>query len=201
MADLRPRDVPGYPAAAAAGLLPFVPATPPVQLRRPSAQSAFRRFLVQLGASVVVQLLLLEFVPDHASAAGTFAVLVAGGIVALVLILRWWRAVGEALLAELECGYTTLLVQFGTFGFGEGRRRPGLGWRVPWDFSGVWVLDSSSRVLSAPDPGVDPPGFYPSPSRPGAWELWSGAVWVRRYRSPPRWPPGQHQRSPTVSTA
>jgi hypothetical protein len=55
--------------------------------------------------------------------------------------------------------------------------------RAAWDYSGAWVLDGTTgAVRSVPDPEREAPGFYPSPNRPGALELWTGAAWAGRYR-------------------
>lgn len=55
--------------------------------------------------------------------------------------------------------------------------------RTPWDHSALWHLDGSTgRVLRPPHGGGDPPGMYPSPTRPGTLELWTGVLWQRHFR-------------------
>jgi hypothetical protein len=161
-----PRDVPGFTAHN-------VPPTAPALLPGASAQVEFRRFLFKSVAVVVSVLLILDAAPHVGlGSAGTSVVVLAAGLVALWLIVQLFAQAGERNLEELEHGYTTLTL-----------RRPGLGRWVPWDYSGVWVLDGrTGGVRSAPDPAHEPPGFYPSPNRPGALELWTGAAWAGRYR-------------------
>jgi len=38
--------------------------------------------------------------------------------------------------------------------------------------------------VAAPTGDVDPPGYYPSPNRPGRLELWTGAEWSRDFHAP-----------------
>jgi hypothetical protein len=161
-----------------------VPPTAPALLAGPSAQVEFRRFLFKSVAVVVCVLLILDAAPNVGlGSAGTSLVVLAAGLVGLWLIMQFFAQVGDRNLEELAHGYTTLTLRFGGFWGGEGRRRPGLGRRVPWDYSGVWVLDGQTgAVRSEPDPEREPPGFYPSPNRPGVLELWTGAVWAGRYR-------------------
>jgi hypothetical protein len=160
-----PRDVPGFVARRAP------PSAPPL-LPGPSAQAEFRGFGLKSVAVVVAVLLVVDTAPHVGlGSAGTVVVALAAGLVALWLIVQLFAQVGDRTLEELEHGYTTLTL-----------RRPGLG-RAPWDYSGAWVLDGrTGAVRSVPDPEREPPGFYPSPNRPGALELWTGAVWAGRYR-------------------
>jgi hypothetical protein len=121
---------------------------------------------------MVAVLLIVDTAPHVGlGSAGTIVGALAAGLVALWLILQLFAQVGDRNLEELEHGYTTLTL-----------RRPGLG-RAAWDYSGAWVLDGTTgAVRSVPDPEREPPGFYPSPHRPGALELWTGAQWAGRYR-------------------
>jgi hypothetical protein len=153
------------------------PASAPALLPGPSAQAEFRRFLLK-GVGVVVAVLLIVDTAPHVGlgSAGVSIVVLAAGLAALWLILQLFAQVGDRNLEELAHGYTTLTLRFGGFWGGEGQRRPGMGRRAPWDYSGV------GAVRSVPDPEREPPGFYPSPNRPGALELWTGAVWAGRYR-------------------
>jgi hypothetical protein len=160
-----PRDVPGFTGHN-------VPPAAPALLPGESAQAEFRRFLLKSVAVVVAVLLIFDTAPDVGlGSAGTIVVALAAGLLALWLILQLFAPVGDRTVEELEHGYTTLTL-----------RRPALG-RAAWDYSGAWVLDGrTGAVRSAPDPEQEPPGFYPSPNRPGALELWTGAEWAGRYR-------------------
>jgi hypothetical protein len=97
----------------------------------------------------------------------------------------WWRweVVGARMRDELDHGYTTVTVFFGSW-WGDGAlRRPGFGRRTPWLYAGVWVLDGRTGIpTNTPDPDVDPPGYYNIPERPGEQRFWTGAVWTDRYR-------------------
>lgn len=181
---LRPRDVPGFVRAAQAGIVAHVPREPPRALPGPTGHQVFRAFLIKSAVTVSVVLLLLEALPRIGVRPGVSALVAAlAGVLGLgVIYLRWWGDVGRRNVEEMAAGYTTFRMQYGSFWWGgHGHREPEL--RTPWDYSGLWVLDGTGRrVLSAPDPNVDPPGFYPSPNRPGAFELWTGAAWLGRYR-------------------
>lgn len=161
-----PRDVPGFTAHE-------VPPAAPALLPGASAQVEFRRFLFKSVAVVVAVLLILSTAPDVGlGSAGTSVVVLAAALVALWLIVQFSADVGDRSREELAHGYATLTL-----------RRPDIRRRVPWDYAGVWVLDGrTGAVRSAPDPEHEPPGFYPSPNRAGALELWTGAAWAGRYR-------------------
>jgi hypothetical protein len=186
--EVRPRDVDGFARAVAHGLVRPVPPEPPPVLPGPTAQQVFRAFLVKSGVTVAVVLVLVELVQRVGLPTAVSGLLApALGLLGLgVIFFKFWGDVGRRNVQEFEVGYTTLVMQFGNFGWGEGRRWQGVGRRPPWDYSGLWVLDGAGRqVISAPDPNVDPPGFYPSPNRRGSLELWTGVVWSGRYRLDP----------------
>lgn len=104
-------------------------------------------------------------------------------IAAGVLGLRAWTRVGERMLTELRAGYTTLTLDLGGFWTGGARRYRHNG--APWDFRGAWVYDSRGRLRAAPDPSLDRPGLYPSPTAPGRYEVWTGCVWSGHLRDRP----------------
>ncbi len=186
--EVRPRDVAGFAGAAAAGLVPGVPSEPPPVLPGPTAQKVFRTFLIKSAITVAAVLLLVELLGriGLSPAVSAFLAPVLGFLGLGAVYFRFWGDVGRRSVQECEAGYTTFVMQFGGFGWGEGRRWEGVGRRAPWNYAGLWVLDGTGReVVSAPDPDLDPPGFYPSPNRSGAFELWTGAVWSGRYRASP----------------
>ncbi len=173
--------MPGYREAAAASVLPAVPAEPPRLLPGPTAQRLFHQFLWRIAAAVGALLLWLRVrgaldLPPLATLLDPLS-----AILVLGLILRWWRQVGVRNMEELQHGYTTFVMQFGAFQRGERRHWRGAHTRVLWDYSGTWVLDGNGGVITAPDRSADAPGFYPSPNKPGALELWSGLVWTGEY--------------------
>ena len=57
---------------------------------------------------------------------------------------------------------------------------------IPWDLSGLWCLDNRGNVLSPPNRDVEPPGFYPSPTKLDRYEFWTGCSWSRNFVLPPR---------------
>jgi hypothetical protein len=152
-----------------------------------TAHQVFRAFLVKSGVTVAVVLMLVELAPRlgvPTVVSGLLAPVL--GLLGLgAIFFRFWAAVGRRSVQEFERGYTTFVMQYGSFSWGE-RRWQSAGRRPPWDYTGLWVLDGrGQRVISAPDPNADPPGFYPSPNRRGALELWTGVVWSGRYRPDP----------------
>ena len=181
---VRPRDVDGFAEAVAAGLVPRVPREPPRVLPGPTAHQVFRAFLIKSAVSIAAVFLLLELPPRVGlpQDVSTLFAGLAGFVVLGVIYFRFWGDVGRRSVEELKVGYTTFVMQFGSFWWGGGRSGE-VENRIPWDYRGSWVLDGTGqRVVSAPDPNVDPPGFYPSPNRPDAFELWTGAAWLGRYR-------------------
>lgn len=146
-----------------------VPVESPVRLAgRSAAELACRYALVFAAVTVVyVIVFVLVDVPLVLIALGA-----AWFAVGWVLLGR----VGDRLVDEVDRGYTTVVLETGMLWF-----RPS-GW-IPWDFDGVWKYTRSG--VQAPVAGVtDPPGLYPSPHRPGRFEVWTGAVWTKVYRSP-----------------
>lgn len=174
-----PREVPGYAEAAAAGRLPRVSEQPPVPTVRPTARAVFHRF-VAIAAGGAVGLGVTAGLVERMPLPGPAVAVVLGllALAFLVLLLRTLPAVGRRSVAELQQGYTTLVLQLGGFWFGEGPLTLPGEMRAGWDYRGTWQLDGDGRVLRTPDREVDPPGMYPSPHRPGRMELWTGRVWL-----------------------
>ena len=185
---VHPWNVPGFAAAAARGLVPVVPAEPPALLPGPSAHAAVWRYLRQVGAVVGGWMLTMLAVSSIDS---TVAVVVR--LVALaVSLVGFWRVVvvgraraGERLLAELDAGYATFRPPFGGFWTTRQESQPTLTYQEPWDFRGIWQLSPTGALAGPPpDRSVAAPGFYPSPNRPGVFELWTGAAWGSVWRTP-----------------
>lgn len=109
-------------------------------------------------------------------------------LVLLVVVAGLWHWLGRAALTELQRGYTTTTLVFGSYGLPVLRRYLSYGDRPPWDYVGVWRVGPVADG-EVPDPSHDPPGFYPSPTRDGQFELWSGQVWVGVFRAPGDLPP------------
>lgn len=181
---VRPREVGGFEAAVASGVVRPVPPTPPPLLDGPSAARLFSRFLAKSAAVVAGVLIALAVFPRLGLGTTAISLLsLAAGLIGLWAIMRFLGNVGDRKLEELRHGYTTLELDFGGFWLGEGRRWPRFGRRIPWDYSGVWLLDGTTGAArQAPDRDRDPPGLYPSPNRPGVLELYSGVVWTGDYR-------------------
>jgi hypothetical protein len=178
--DLPPSALPGYREALLSGALPRVPSLPPTGLPGRSAQALVRRLIFIFLAGILVllvvaQVLMRVKLPTYL----ILTILCLASLVSLWYCQRRMAAVGERLLTELSCGYTTIVMAFGGFWLGRGRRGWTIGWRIPWDFSTVWVLSSDGRTVIRPPqiPG-DPPGLYPSDSRVHSLELWTGTTWA-----------------------
>ncbi len=177
---VRPRDVAEYAAAAAAGLTPARPSTPPAVNGRPTAQEMFNRLAATIGISVAASILCLFLLPDRRITgwgAIAYVATVAVGFFATRVSLHRFRT---TLLKELQAGYTTKTFSQGLFWFPRrGSGRTTWGDDVDgWDWDGLWVLNGQAQVVSAPDPSVDPPGLYPSPNIIGQRELWTGYRWT-----------------------
>jgi hypothetical protein len=181
--DVPPRAVPGFAEAVAGGRVPRVPAEPPALGPRPSAQRLFRTLV--LGCVLAVPgllalhwLLVAVDTPDL----GRLVVLVGTSLVLFWALFARLAKVGRRSIEEFRLGYTTLILEWGGFWVGEGRFRVATEMRTPWDYSALWHLDGSTgRVIRPPSGTGDPPGMYPSPTRPGSMELWTGVMWQRHF--------------------
>lgn len=183
-----PREVPGYDRARSLGLTPQVPTQPPSLLPGSTAHAAFWGWLRTLGllaAGWLVVMVVLGRLGGGTAVVAVRLLLLGVGLLGFYLLFVRGRArVGRRVEEELTAGYTTLQLQFGGFGVTRQRSRPRHTYREPWDHAGTWVLDPSGRPLREPDRTVDPPGFYPSPNRPGELELWTGSAWGSSWRRP-----------------
>jgi hypothetical protein len=183
-----PRQVDGFLAAQAIGLLPRVPELPPSPLPRRTARRAFVEWLLCVAMGGLSWVLFASVFAGPLNRSWPVAgpvLLVMGAVGVFVLcFLRPRARAGEVFLDELTAGYTTLPM-LGAF-WGLNPRRAGGNYMEPWDFRGVWVLDGGGEVRSAPDRTVDPPGLYPSPDRPGQLQVWTGVEWARKFRAPAR---------------
>lgn len=171
------------------GLTPRVPLQAPRLLPGPTAQGALTVWLVR---SVVAAVAWVVVVLVATSLPGTLGVVAGLGVLAVGLV-GFFVVVGRSLpqrvggvaMAELKAGYTTLPLAWGGF-WSTGGRRVALHYHVPWDHSGTWVLTGAGTVKAAPRHDVLAPGLYPSVSRPGMLELWTGAEWAEVYAEPER---------------
>ncbi|PPK90833.1 hypothetical protein CLV92_1228 [Kineococcus xinjiangensis] len=179
---LRPRDVPGYAEARAQGRTPQVPVLPPPLLPGLTAHQMFVRALLKCAIVFPLTLVVIDLIAEPGPSGDTLPWLGLPVMMApFVLAWRWGVAVGRRNIEELQHGYTTHVQVFGQFHIGGGSHVRDTDAGPPWDYSGTWVLLRDGRVKSAPQPGYDPPGLYPSPARPGAYELWTGASWTGYY--------------------
>jgi uncharacterized membrane protein YsdA (DUF1294 family) len=147
----------------------------------------FRAFMLGCVAAfplylVVQQVLRMLHVPGFA----TMAVLVALTVGLFWAMFARLAPIGERSIEEFRLGYTTLILGWGGFWAGEGRFRLDTEMRTPWDYSALWHLDGSTGAVIRPPQGHgDPPGMYPSPTRPGSLELWTGVMWLRHFADDP----------------
>jgi hypothetical protein len=182
---LSPRQVPGYARAAAAELLPRVPAQPPARLPGATARQVMMAGLAQAAVAFAVSIVVFLQIPKLGLPAILEPlIMIPVGIAPFAFFMgRVFPRAGDRSLQEMAQGYTTLTLGFGDFWLGPPRRWPKYGHRMPWDYRGLWVYDGQGqRIISAPDLSVDPPGYYPSPNRTDSLELWTGTVWAGHFR-------------------
>ncbi len=168
---IRPRDVPGFREAFHAGLLPHVSPQPPSVLPGQTVGQLGLKFAIGLGAVFGVTAMVI--ITKKASwLIPTVTVLgLIGGFFASKVV------VAKATL-ELKHGYTTSSETAKWF-FNLKNRH------LTWNFDGAWQLGRDGTVVkSPPDPLVEPPGYYPSPYRPGSLGLWSGYAWASQFVEP-----------------
>ncbi|OLF10142.1 hypothetical protein BLA60_16985 [Actinophytocola xinjiangensis] len=178
-----PREVPGYLEAGRAGTLPVAPEQPPGLLAGPTALTLFHRFVALAVGGLVLIFALVVLVEELGASESLRSMVFLGtGLGYLVSLLFTLPIVGRRSVTELQHGYTTLVLEFGGFWFGEGPLTRSGDMRAAWDYRGTWHLHHrDGRTLRAPDRGIDPPGLYPSPNSPGRRELWTGATWLGHF--------------------
>jgi hypothetical protein len=187
-AQTPPRKVADYARAFADGVVRPVPALPPTLLPGRTANGMMRMFILSTVAWGALWFALHSAAgrisSTHAGLRGPLLFVISSGV--FFGVLAQVSRVGNRNVEEFARGYTTLRLQFGLlFYTGLTFKRSPREQRTPWNYSGIWVLDDHGRVLSPPDPGVDPPGYFPSPNRPGQFELWTGACWSGHFRKLP----------------
>jgi hypothetical protein len=172
--------MPGFAEAASAGQLPVVPRTQPGLIPGVTADRAFKVFLMKLAvAALAVVVAMRTVVSLHSIWVGLLPIGLSW--VVFWLMLHWLAGVGRRNFEEFMHGYTTLVLKYGIFKSTTDLRWWITNWRIPWDYSGLWVLGSDGNLISAPTSDRDPPGFYPSPHRIGHYELWTGCAWAGQY--------------------
>ncbi|WP_242624802.1 hypothetical protein [Krasilnikovia cinnamomea] len=185
METMPPREVPGYAEAFAAGRIRQVPATPPRLAVFPTARAVLQTHIAVAVIGILAMVMIAKIIGWLTGEGAVFGV--AMGLLSTLAFVMYFRRgtrIGERLIAEFRHGYCTFELSLGGFWIGGhgnwGEMGPG------WDFRSLWLLDGSTgAVKRSPVPGGDPPGMYPSPHRPGQWELWTGSQWYGIYESPP----------------
>lgn len=174
-----PRQVAGFDHAMANGLVPVVPAAAPEPAGALSATDVSMNMVygfVGCGVAFVLVSLLANQFGLLVVSPLFIAVLAAFGYV----LFKMPRETVGSYLAETQLGYTTTKGVVQT-GLRDTTELPLKHVMLPWDFSGVWRLDSQGSVVTPPDRRFDPPGYYPSPHLPGKYELWTGVMWTGSY--------------------
>lgn len=187
----QPPDVPGFREAQEHGLVPIVSASTPVHPTpslTPTAAEMFRTFLIRSGVTGAVVIGFLFGIAPRLEVPlqlDSWLGVVASAVWMWLLFFRWLPEPFERALEECMHGYATLTLIQGRFRSQQhpAWARPEVG--MPWNFSGVWVLDCKFQVQFSPRSGFSPPGFYPSPHEPDLWELWTGVVWSGTYQDGP----------------
>lgn len=179
----KPRDVPGYLDAYDRGLLPQVPVNPPSGPAPGLSPTASAMLWRSLARAVAIGAPAIAFVFGVAPRVEVpFGLDLFIGVVVVCVwmwafFFRWMRQPFERMVEECLHGYATITLLAGSFGGQRHSAWSGTEVGMPWDFSGVWVLNGRFDVKSAPSPAFHPPGLYPSPHEAGRWELWTGVAW------------------------
>lgn len=172
--NFRPADVPGYAAAKTAGLTPAQPTTAPKPLPGLNA----KQILAVLGGSAAALFMFAVVSSNFPDNVPVFRLLVPlvmiGGLIPIVVLALKLKG---RVYQELQQGYTTTQMQFGRGHKGRWRQETVGGNHLAWDYSSVWILDIKGNVVREPLTHLDGPGFYPSPTEEGRFELWTGVSW------------------------
>ena len=184
--EIHPQLVTGYNDAAARGITPRVLPEPPKLI--PGLTAVQRLWIVALaiGISAVLLVALVQLLDKLISLSTWYRPTIGlPGVLWFLAMIYGLHRVGDHAYREFKAGYTTIKGIFFYVGNGhkyysKGGMRAGV--LKPSDMRGLWHLDSKGEVLAQPDFTITPPGFYPSPHRPGRLELWTGLVWAGEYR-------------------
>lgn len=182
-----PNEVSGFSDAVALGIVGQVPLEPPSLIPGVSAVKAFWLFIATVVVSTGLVIASAHALDGIISSedTGLRLLIAVPGVLWFLAMLWGLRRVGYRLYTELAAGYATFRPLTAGFRVGDGRGFGLANLRGPWDFRGVWALDSTGRVVTPPDRSVLAPGFYPSPHRVRQLELWTGLVWMGEYRDYP----------------
>lgn len=160
-----PQTAPGFQSAQRLGLLP--PPAPMTPPQRLPGLSAHAMLMTGIGL-FFGDIVLLIALPDDAPGVVFALLAIGGGGGAFWMLFRTESRERE----EFERGYTSRAA-----------------------YTGLWRLGANGAVRREPDRAVPPPGFYPSPYRPGLLQRWDGPGWhpfTQKWRRRPhqwlRWP-------------
>lgn len=160
-----PHTAPGYLSAQRLGLLP--PPAPATPPQRLPGLSAHAMFLT--GTGMFFGCILMVMVLPDTTPALLYAAMVAVGSGGAFWMMGNLEARERE---EFQAGYTS-----------RGA------------YPGLWWIGRDGAVRREPDRHVPPPGFYPSPYKPGLLQRWDGPGWhpfTQKWRRKPddyfRWP-------------
>lgn len=174
--NVRPTDVPQYAVAKANGKTPAVTRTPPKVLPGASAKQQIISLGISGAALFLFAMIASKVIPDNAPFPVNLIVpiVLIGGFGVIVKIALGLKA---RVYKELQHGYTTVQMNFNRAHKGRWRQNTVGGNQLTWDYRGTWFLDSTGNVRRPPMFDAIAPGFYPSPTDEGVYELWTGVSW------------------------
>lgn len=169
---MHPSEVPGFAAHEASRGKQRVPTVPPTLLPGPTST----HLVLRMAAGFIGGVLTLVLLPLPDS--WRLVVFLPASIFILYLTGRQLHAFGSRQVEEYLAGYRVRGITMGSAFLGRSYRRAWEHKRVGWDERGLWQLNTRGEAVAPPQEGVLPPGFYPSPHRPGRLQLWTGLQWL-----------------------
>lgn len=176
--SISPELVEAYQEAFAAGLLPHAPSDPP----RPVTLNSTKVLLLCIAAFFITGILGIKI--SNMPASPTWLD-VSIFILPVLSALAAGYFPGKAKDKEFAAGYTYFDTAVMTYGiplsklFKVQNQAGPAGYN--WNLRGLWKLNNDGSVNRAPVEGVLPIGYYPSPSKQGEFEYWTGADWMGKY--------------------
>lgn len=176
--SISPDSVLTYKEAFDAGLLPRVPSDPP----RAVTLSSTKVLLLCIASFFITGILGIN-ISNMPSSPTWLDISIF--ILPVLAALAAGYFPGKAKDKEFAAGYTYFDSAVMTYGVPFSRLLKVQNQAGPagynWNLRGLWKLNNNGSVNRPPIEGVLPIGYYPSPTRQGEFEYWTGAEWMGKY--------------------
>lgn len=174
-----PDMVPGYAEAMDSKLLPIVPSEPP----KPVTMNSTNVLLICIATVFLsgfagINIANMAFSPTWLDIS----------IMSIPLLAAFasFYIPSKVRDKEYSAGYTYIDDAVMTYGGPLSKLLKAQNYAGPagyqWNFRGLWKLNNNRSINRPPIKGFLPIGYYPSPTRLGEFEYWTGAEWMGKYK-------------------